>query len=54
MVKRGVVNLLAHLDTVRKSGVAPVVCINHFHTDTDEEVAVIRDAVGSGRRAVRG
>ena len=47
LVERGVANLLAHLDTVRKSGVAPVVCINHFHTDTEEELAVIREAVAA-------
>ena len=53
LVERGVENLLAHLDTVRQSGVAPVVCINHFHTDSDEEAAVIRDAVaGSGAPCV--
>ena len=53
LVERGVENLLAHLDTVRHSGVAPVVCINHFHTDSDEEAAVIREAVaGSGAPCV--
>ena len=53
LVERGVENLLAHLETVRKSGVAPVVCINHFHTDTEEEVAVIREAVaGTGAPCV--
>ena len=32
---------------------APVVCINHFHTDTDDEVAVIREAVaGTGAPCV--
>ncbi|MCX7592062.1 MAG: formate--tetrahydrofolate ligase, partial [Kiritimatiellae bacterium] len=30
------------IETVRKSGVRPVVCINHFHTDTKEELAVVR------------
>jgi formate--tetrahydrofolate ligase len=53
LVERGLENLLAHLATVRKSGVAPVVCINHFHTDTDDEVAVIREAVaGTGAPCV--
>ena len=53
LVERGVENLLAHLDTVRQSGVAPVVCINHFHTDSDDEAAVIREAVaGSGAPCV--
>ena len=53
LVERGVGNLLAHLETVRRSGVAPVVCVNHFHTDSDEEAAVIRAAVaGSGAPCV--
>jgi formate--tetrahydrofolate ligase len=42
LVDKGVQNLLAHVDTVRKSGIAPVVCINHFYTDTQEEVDLVR------------
>ena len=42
LVEAGCQNLLAHLDIVRKSGVQPVVCINHFYTDTDEEVKLVR------------
>lgn len=45
MVERGVENLIAHIDTVRKSGIPSVVCINHFHSDTEDEVAIIRRAV---------
>ena len=53
LVERGVGNLLAHLEPVRRSGTAPVVCINHFHTDSGEEAAVIREAVaGSGAPCV--
>jgi formyltetrahydrofolate synthetase len=37
-------NLLAHIETVRLSGVPPVVCINHFHTDTEDEIDIIRKA----------
>ena len=50
LVDKGVDNLLAHIETVKKSGISPVVCINHFYTDTDEEVAVIRkraEAIGA-------
>ncbi len=50
LVDRGVDNLLAHIETVKKSGISPVVCINHFYTDKDEEVDVIRkraEAVGA-------
>ena len=45
LVERGCENLLAHIETVRKSGIVPVVCVNHFYTDAEEEVAVIQNAV---------
>ena len=35
-------NLLAHIDIIRRAGIRPVVCLNHFHTDTDAEVALVR------------
>ncbi len=44
LVEQGVANLVAHIETVKKSGIPPVVCINHFYTDDAEEVAVIRRA----------
>ena len=44
LVEKGVENLLAHIETVKKSQITPVVCINHFYTDADEEVEVIRKA----------
>ena len=44
LVEKGVENLLAHLETIKLSGIEPVVCINHFYTDSDEEVAVVRKA----------
>ncbi|OHD26611.1 MAG: formate--tetrahydrofolate ligase [Spirochaetes bacterium RBG_16_67_19] len=51
LVEKGVGNLLAHIETVRKSGIAPVVCINHFYTDTQEEVDLIRkQAEAAGAR----
>jgi formate--tetrahydrofolate ligase len=43
LVEKGVENLLAHVETVKKSGISPVVCINHFYTDTDDEVKIIRE-----------
>ena len=53
LVERGVENLAAHVATVQHSGVPAVVCINHFHTDTDDEIAVIRRAVEAlGARCV--
>jgi formyltetrahydrofolate synthetase len=42
LVEAGCANLLAHIDTVRRSGVRPVVCINSFYTDAAEEIAVVR------------
>ena len=44
LVEKGLENLLAHVATVKLSGIEPVVCINHFATDSDEEVAVVRRA----------
>lgn len=42
LLESGCENLIAHIETVRKSGVRPVVCINSFHTDTPAEIALIR------------
>jgi formyltetrahydrofolate synthetase len=42
LVERGVENLLAHIETVKKSGISPVVCINNFYTDTEDEVQIIK------------
>ncbi len=44
LVEKGLDNLMAHIETVQKSGVEPLVCINHFYTDSDDEVNVIRRA----------
>jgi formate--tetrahydrofolate ligase len=44
LVEKGIENLVAHIETVRKSGVNPVVCLNHFYTDSEEEVEVVRKA----------
>jgi formate--tetrahydrofolate ligase len=42
LVEAGCENLLAHIETVKKSGVRPVVCINSFHTDTDAEIKAVK------------
>ncbi len=42
LVEQGCSNLVAHIETVKKAGVRPVVCINSFYTDTPGEIAVIR------------
>ena len=44
LVEKGLDNLMAHLEAVKKSGISPVVCINHFATDDEEELTVIKRA----------
>lgn len=42
-LKKGLVNLEAHIDNLKKFGVNIVVAINHFYTDTDDEIQAIKD-----------
>ena len=42
---RGVVNLARHIENVRKFGLPVVVALNRFTSDTDAEIAAIREAV---------
>jgi formate--tetrahydrofolate ligase len=42
LVEAGCDNLIAHIETVKKSGVRPVVCINGFYTDTKAEIELVR------------
>lgn len=44
LLEKGCANLAAHIETVKKSGVSPVVCINSFYTDTPAEIALVRKA----------
>ncbi len=44
LLEKGIPNMLHHINTIRTSGINPVVCINSFHTDTKEEIAVVRKA----------
>jgi formate--tetrahydrofolate ligase len=44
LVEKGCANMVHHINTVRKAGINPVVCINRFYTDTDAECAVVRKA----------
>lgn len=41
-VEAGTENLLHHIETVKKAGINPVVCINAFFTDTDNEINAVR------------
>ena len=44
LVENGTANLLHHIGIIRKSGINPVVCINQFQTDTQDEIAIVRKA----------
>jgi formyltetrahydrofolate synthetase len=44
LVEKGCSNMLHHINVIRTAGINPVVCINSFPTDTNEEVAVVRKA----------
>jgi formate--tetrahydrofolate ligase len=41
-VEAGTKNLVHHIETVKKAGINPVVCINSFYTDTKDEIAAVR------------
>lgn len=41
-VEAGCANLVKHIETVKKAGINPVVCINAFYTDTKDEIAAVR------------
>ena len=50
-VEKGCANLVHHIATVRKAGINPVVCINAFYTDTDNEIKKVRElAEAAGAR----
>jgi len=52
-LQRGLANLAAHLDVVRAFGLPCVVSLNRFPTDTDREVAAVRElAEGLGAGSV--
>jgi formate--tetrahydrofolate ligase len=52
-VEAGAVNMVRHLENMRKFGVNPVVAINSFATDTDSEIQVIEEiALAAGATGV--
>jgi formyltetrahydrofolate synthetase len=54
LVEKGCENLVHHINTIRKAGINPVVCVNVFHTDTDAEIqAVKRAAEAAGARCAK-
>lgn len=42
LLEAGIPNMVHHINTIRKAGINPVVCINCFHTDTKNEIAMVR------------
>ncbi len=44
-VRAGLVNLAKHLENIDKFGVKSIVAINRFHTDTEEELQIVKDFV---------
>ena len=42
-LKKGIVNLKTHIENMRKYNVPVVVAINKFHTDSDAEIAYIKE-----------
>jgi formate--tetrahydrofolate ligase len=49
LLEKGLPNLLHHIETIKKSGVKVVVCINCFSSDTKKEIALVkRAAEGAG------
>ena len=45
-VREGLSNLKRHIENIKKFGIAPVVAINRFVTDTDAEIMAIAEAAG--------
>jgi formate--tetrahydrofolate ligase len=41
-LEAGMANVIHHINTVKKAGINPVVCINVFHTDTQEEIKLTK------------
>ena len=44
LLESGLPNMVHHINTIRTSGINPVVCINCFPTDTEAEIAMVRKA----------
>lgn len=41
-LRRGAVNIVRHIENLKKFGLTPVVAINHFHKDTPEELEALK------------
>jgi methylenetetrahydrofolate dehydrogenase (NADP+)/methenyltetrahydrofolate cyclohydrolase/formyltetrahydrofolate synthetase len=48
-LEKGLPNMIHHINTIRTAGINPVVCINAFHTDTKDEIAMVRKAAEAAK-----
>lgn len=46
-LKKGLVNLEKHIENMKVFGICPIVAVNRFYSDTDEEVRIIKEFVES-------
>lgn len=46
-VKKGLSNLDKHMENMKLYNLSPVVAINRFHTDTEEELQIVKDHIDS-------
>ncbi len=46
-VKRGVVNLIQHVENIKKFGIPPIVALNHFSADTPAEIVAVQEAMAA-------
>lgn len=54
LLEKGLPNMVHHINTIRKSGINPVVCVNKFYTDTDAEVELVKKAAeAAGARCAK-
>jgi formate--tetrahydrofolate ligase len=44
LLEKGLPNMQHLIGVIRESGINPVVCVNCFHTDTKDEIAMVRKA----------
>ncbi len=44
LVEKGCANMVHLIGVIKKAGINPVVCVNVFHTDTKDEIAIVRKA----------
>ncbi len=44
LVEKGCANMIHLINVIKKAGINPVVCVNVFHTDTKDEIAIVRKA----------